>query len=55
MAHRVVIDCDRRWISSQDVIVSCFRRRSVMLYPDHARLQMEWKVDGLASKPYPRE
>ena len=35
MAHRVVIDCDRRWVTAytQDVIVLRFRGRSVMLYP----------------------
>ena len=34
-AHRVVIDCDHRWVTAytQDVIVLCFRRRSMMLYP----------------------
>ena len=54
-AHRVVIDCDRRWVTAytQDVIVLRFRGRIMMLYPYHARLQMEWTVDGLASKPYP--
>ena len=25
-----------------------------MLYPNGERLQMEWIVDGLARKPYPR-
>ena len=35
MAHRVVIDCDRRWVTAytQDVIVLRFRGRSMMLYP----------------------
>ena len=34
-AHRVVIDCDRRWVTAhtQDVIVLRFRGRSMMLYP----------------------
>ena len=34
-AHRVIIDCDRRWITTytHDVIVLCFRGRSLMLYP----------------------
>ena len=34
-AHRVVIDCDRRWVIAytQDVIVLCFKGRSMMLYP----------------------
>ena len=34
-AHRVVIDCDRRWVIAytQDVIVLRFRGRSMMLYP----------------------
>ena len=34
-AHRVVIDCDCRWVTAytQDVIVLCFRGRSMMLYP----------------------
>ena len=34
-AHRVVIDCDHRWVTSytQDVIVLHFRGRSMMLYP----------------------
>ena len=33
--HRVVIDCDHRWVTAytQDVIVLCFRKRSMMLYP----------------------
>ena len=33
--HRVVIDCDRRWVTSytQDVIVLRFRGRGMMLYP----------------------
>ena len=33
--HRVVIDCDHRWVISytQDVIVLRFRGRSMMLYP----------------------
>ena len=32
-AHRVVIDCDRRWVTAytQDVIMLCFRGRSMML------------------------
>ena len=35
MAHRVVIDCDRRWVTAytQDVIVLRLRGRSMMLYP----------------------
>ena len=35
MTHRVVIDCDRRWVTTytQDVIVLRFRGRSMMLYP----------------------
>ena len=35
MAHRVVIDCDRRWVTAytQDVIVLHFKGRSMMLYP----------------------
>ena len=55
-AHRVVIDCDRRWVTAytQDEIVLHFMGISMMLYPDRARLQVEWTVDGLASKPYPR-
>ena len=34
-AHRVVIDCDRRWVNAntQDDIVLCFRGISMMLYP----------------------
>ena len=34
-AHRVIIDCDRRWVTTytQDVIVLHFRWRSMMLYP----------------------
>ena len=34
-AHRVVIDCDHRWVTTytQDVIVLRFRGRSMMLYP----------------------
>ena len=34
-AHRVIIDCDRRWVTAytQDVIVLRFRGRSMMLYP----------------------
>ena len=34
-AHRVVIDCDRRWVTAhtQDVIVLRFRGRSMMLHP----------------------
>ena len=34
-AHRVVIDCDRRWVTAytQNVIVLSFRGRSMMLYP----------------------
>ena len=34
-AHRVVVDCDRRWVTAytQDVIVLHFRGRSMMLYP----------------------
>ena len=34
MAHRVVIDCDRRWVTvyTQDVIVLRFRGRSKMIY-----------------------
>ena len=33
--YRVVIDCDRRWVTSytQDAIVLCFKGRSMMLYP----------------------
>ena len=33
--YRVVIDCDRRWVTAytQDVIVLRFRGRSMMLYP----------------------
>ena len=33
--HRVVIDCDRRWVTTytQDVIVLCFIGRSMILYP----------------------
>ena len=33
--HRVVIDCDCRWVTAytQDVIVLHFRGRSMMLYP----------------------
>ena len=33
--HRVVIDCDRRWVTAytQDGIVVLFRGRSMMLYP----------------------
>ena len=35
MAHRVVIDCDRRWVTAytQDVIVLRFKGRNMMLYP----------------------
>ena len=35
MTHRIIIDCDRRWVTTytQDVIVLCFRGRSMMLYP----------------------
>ena len=35
MAHRVVIDCNRRWVTTytQDVIVLHFIGRSMMLYP----------------------
>ena len=34
-AHRVVIDCDRRWVTTytQDGIVLHFKRKSMMLYP----------------------
>ena len=34
-AHRVIIDCDRRWVTAytRDVIVLRFRERSMMLYP----------------------
>ena len=34
-AHRVVIDCDRRWVTAytQDVIMFRIRERSMMLYP----------------------
>ena len=33
--HRVVIDCDRRWVTAytQDVILLRFKGRCVMLYP----------------------
>ena len=33
--HRVVIDCDRRWVIAytRDVIVLRFKGRSMMLYP----------------------
>ena len=33
--HRLVIDCDHRWVIAytQDVIVLRFRGRSMMLYP----------------------
>ena len=46
MTHRVVIDCDRRWVTAytQDVIVLRFRGRSMMLYP---RLSMT--PDGVDS------
>ena len=35
MAHRVITDCDRRWVTAytQDVIVLHFRGRSMMFYP----------------------
>ena len=35
MAYRVVIDCDRRWVTAytQDVIVLRLGERSMMLYP----------------------
>ena len=35
MAHRVVINCDRRGVTTykHDVIVLCFKGRSMMLYP----------------------
>ena len=47
--HRVVIDCDRRWgYNTQDVIVLCFKGRSMMLYPIPCMTP-----DGLARKPYP--
>ena len=34
-AHKVIIDCDRRWVTAytQDVIVLRFRGRSTVLYP----------------------
>ena len=34
-AHKVVIDCDCRWVTAytRDVIVLHFRGRSMMLYP----------------------
>ena len=34
-AHRVVIDCYRRWVTAytQDGVMLHFRRRSMMLYP----------------------
>ena len=34
-AHRVVIDCDHRWVTAytHDVIMLHFRGRSMMLYP----------------------
>ena len=34
-AHRVIIDCDRRWVTAytQNVIMLHFRGRSMMLYP----------------------
>ena len=56
MAHRVVIDYDSRRIIAytQDDIVLRFRGISIMLYPRLCTiLQVEWTVDGLASKPYP--
>ena len=55
MAHRVVIDCDRRWVTSytQDVIVLRFKGRSMMLYPRPCTTPDGVTVDGLASKPYP--
>ena len=33
-AHRVITDCDRRWVTAytQDIIVLRFRGRSMMLY-----------------------
>ena len=35
MAHRVVIDCDRRWVTTytQEGIVLRFKGRNMMLYP----------------------
>ena len=34
-AHRVIIDCDCRWVTTytHDVIVLCLKGRSLMLYP----------------------
>ena len=33
--HRVVVDCDRRWVTAytHDIIVLRLRGRSMMLYP----------------------
>ena len=53
-AHRVVIDCDSRRIIAYtygDIRVNFQVEKHA---PDRAQLQVEWTVDGLASKPYPR-
>ena len=57
MAHRVVIDCDSRRIIAytRDGIRVTFQgEKHDALPPNHARLQVEWTIDGLANKPYPR-
>ena len=56
-AHRVVIDCDSKRITAytrDDNHVTFQGKKHDAFTPDRARLQMEWTVDGLASKPYPR-
>ena len=55
-AHRVVIDRDSRRITSctRDGIHVTFQGDNHDVTPNRARLQMEWTVDGLTRKPYPR-
>ena len=54
--HRVVIGCDSRRITAYtwDGIRVTFHGEKHDALPDHARLQVEWTVDELASEPYPR-
>ena len=55
-AHQVVIGCDSRRITAytRDGISVTFQGEKHDALPDHARLQVEWTVDELAIKPYPR-
>ena len=53
--HQVVIDCDRRRVTTYtlDVIVLHLRGISMTLTPSRVRLLVERAVDRVASKPYP--